>query len=107
MWTLFDMLSRIRNAILNKSSKVYIPQTRMTISIANVLFEEGYISSIIKGFVFDSKKYFCIRLKYTSYNNYSYITYLSRTSTSGLRFYSRWKKLPKILGGMGITIFML
>ena len=79
----------------------------MTLSIAKVLYEEGYISSITKGFVFDSTKYFSIILKYTSINRYSYITYLSRVSSPGLRFYSRWKRIPKVLGGMGITVFFV
>lgn len=100
------MLTRIRNATLKKSTNVYIVQTRMTLSIANVLYEEGYISSVAKGFVFNSTKYFCIYLKYSSINRYPYITSLTRISSPGIRFYSRWKKVPKVLGGMGVTIFI-
>lgn len=99
------MLTRIRNGILKKSTSVYIIHTRMTFSIANVLYEEGYIGSITKGFVFNSTKYFCIHLRYTLIHKYSYITSLSRISSPGLRFYSRWKKIPKVLGGMGVTVF--
>ncbi|HEY7341484.1 MAG TPA: 30S ribosomal protein S8, partial [Ktedonobacterales bacterium] len=38
-----DMLTRIRNAIMARHTRVLIPASKMKLSIARILKEEGYI----------------------------------------------------------------
>jgi small subunit ribosomal protein S8 len=45
-----DMLTRIRNAIAAKHSRVDIPASKLKLEIARILKEEGYVNNfVIKG----------------------------------------------------------
>lgn len=101
--TISDALTRIRNAILAKHEIVKIPATKLTHYIINVLKEEGFIENFEE--VHDElKSFLLITLKYKGVNKNSIITKLIRISKPGLRIYARSKKLPKVLGGIGIAI---
>nr|YP_009540995.1 ribosomal protein S8 [Discoplastis spathirhyncha]AYQ93491.1 ribosomal protein S8 [Discoplastis spathirhyncha] len=97
-----DILTRIRNAIMVKSYKVLIPQTALTISIAQILKNEGFIEGF--SLSVDDKKEFLIYLKYKGIKQKSYITCLKRVSKPGLRVYVNKNNIPRVLGGMGIAI---
>ena len=99
-----DMLTRIRNANTAKHDSVDVPSSRMKLSIAKILLDEGYIRSydIIK----DSKGFdiIHIELKYGKDKNEKIITGLKRISKPGLRVYAGADELPRVLGGLGIAI---
>ena len=98
-----DMLTRIRNANIAKHDTVDIPASRMKISIAEILLNEGYISSydVVEK---DTFKTIHIGLKYANNKNERIISGLKRVSKPGLRVYAGREELPKVLGGLGIAI---
>jgi small subunit ribosomal protein S8 len=97
-----DMLTRIRNAIAAKHSRVDIPGSKLKTEIARILKEEGYINNYVtKG---EGVKYVIrIFLRYDA-KGVSSITHLSRVSTPGRRVYIGATQVPKVLGGYGINI---
>ena len=101
--TISDMLTRIRNATMVKHQIVQIPSTRMSLAIAQILKEEGFIQDFEK-YSEDNKNYLLISLKYTGKSRQSVICKIKRVSKPGLRIYSNYKKLPKVLDNLGIAI---
>jgi small subunit ribosomal protein S8 len=101
--TIADMLTRIRNANLAKHQIVQIPNTKITKNIAQVLVNEGLISSFeeLKN---GSNSSLLLSLKYTGTDRKPCIEKIQRISKPGLRVYSNAKKMPKILGGFGTAI---
>jgi small subunit ribosomal protein S8 len=101
--TISDMLTRIRNATLAKHQTTSIPATRMTLSIARVMKQEGFIVDFEEtGENID--RALVVALKYEGKNRQSIIKRLKRVSKPGLRVYSNSKELPRVLGGIGIAI---
>jgi small subunit ribosomal protein S8 len=98
-----DMLTRVRNANTAKHDTVDIPASKMKVSIANILVNEGYIAKydIVKDGNFDVIR---ATLKYGADKNEKIITGLKRISKPGLRIYVGKEELPKVLGGLGIAI---
>ncbi len=97
-----DMLTRIRNALINRYGSVEIPASRIKTEIARVLKEEGYIGeySLIEDGV---KKTIKIELKYTPEKE-PIITEIRRISKPGCRVYVNKKEIPRVKGGLGISI---
>lgn len=95
-----DMLTYIRNAHLAKHREVNMPSSKIKVKIAGVLREEGYIEDF--GVSEDIKPRLNIKLKY--YQGAPVITELHRTSRPGLRVYKSAKELPRVRGGLGISI---
>jgi small subunit ribosomal protein S8 len=98
-----DMLTRIRNAMLAKHKMVNIEATRMTISMAKVMCDEGFIDNMEKISI-DNRPYLVLTLKYEGNGKHSFITCLKRISKPGRRVYVNARNLPRILGGLGIAI---
>lgn len=97
-----DMLTRIRNAIAAKHSRVDVPSSNLKVEIARILKEEGYINNYVtKGD--GAKKLIRIFLRYDA-KGVSSITHLSRVSKPGRRVYMGANQIPKVLGGYGINI---
>ena len=94
--TISDMLTRIRNANMVKHQIVQINATRMSLSIAKILKEEGYIEDF-ENYSEDKKNYLLISLKYIGKSRKPVICKLERVSKPGLRVYSKSQNLPKIL----------
>lgn len=96
-----DMLTRIRNAQQANKTDVTMPSSKLKISIANVLEEEGYIqgSSVTDN---DGKPTLTLQLKY--FEGRPVIADISRVSRPGLRVYRSAKTLPKVIGGLGVAI---
>ena len=101
--TISDMLTRIRNANLVKHQIVQIPATKMSLAIAQILKEEGFIEDF-ENYLENDKKYLLMSLKYTGSNRKPVICKIERISKPGLRVYSNSKELPKILDNLGIAI---
>ena len=98
-----DMLTRIRNANTAKHDTVDVPASKMKIAIADILFNEGYITKydIVEDGSFKTIR---ITLKYGVDKNEKVISGLKRISKPGLRVYASKENLPKVLGGLGIAI---
>ena len=98
-----DMLTRIRNANTAKHDTVDIPASRMKISIAQILLDEGYINKF--ELIDDGNfKSIHITLKYGANKNEKIISGIKRISKPGLRVYAGKDELPRVLGGLGIAI---
>lgn len=97
-----DMLTRLRNAITAKHESVLVPASKEKETIANILLNEGYITSVEK-VTEKSVRNLKIGIKYDANGN-SVIYGLKRISKPGLRIYATVDKLPKVIGGMGISI---
>lgn len=102
-----DMLTRIRNSVINGQTMVAMPNSKIKAEIARILKEEGFIDSFE---VVNSEKAFertlRIRLKYVGERRKrrSVITDLERVSRPGRRIYTRKQDIPWILSGLGVAI---
>ena len=97
-----DMLTRIRNANSARHTSVDVPASNMKRAIADILFDEGYISSVEK--IEDGKQGILrITLKYDE-NGKRVISGLKRISKPGLRIYVAKDELPQVLNGLGIAL---
>nr|YP_009689800.1 ribosomal protein S8 [Allium ampeloprasum]QEF30062.1 ribosomal protein S8 [Allium ampeloprasum]UVF30811.1 ribosomal protein S8 [Allium ampeloprasum]WOK03543.1 ribosomal protein S8 [Allium ampeloprasum] len=98
-----DIITSIRNANMNKNGTVRIVSTNITENIVKILLREGFIENVRKHQ--ESNKNFLVStLRHKRTRKGIYKTILKRISRPGLRIYSNYKKIPKILGGMGIVI---
>ncbi len=97
-----DMLTRIRNANIVSHKEVEMPSSTLKVELAKLLKEEGYINSyeVTENGCFKTLK---VELKYDEKSK-PVISNLKRISKPGLRNYCKAKKLPQVLGGMGIAI---
>ncbi len=98
--TLADMFTRIRNAQGAGKASVDVPSSKMKVSVAEVLKNEGYIADYaVDG---DVKPTLSIDLKY--YEGKPVIETIKRVSRPGLRQYKGTTELPKVEAGLGIAI---
>ena len=97
-----DMLTRIRNAIMARHDSVPIPTSRMKLSIARILKEEGFINDYE---VLSGKPHRVIKIHLKYYDNSEpAISGLERVSKPGLRVYVQKKEIPRVHGGLGVAI---
>jgi small subunit ribosomal protein S8 len=97
-----DMLTRIRNASMASYDKAEIPCSKMKINIAEILKIEGYIRNYKT--IKDTKQgILVIYLKYNE-DKSPVIKGLKKISKPSCRIYSRCKKIPRVLDGLGINI---
>ncbi|PIU64659.1 MAG: 30S ribosomal protein S8 [Armatimonadetes bacterium CG07_land_8_20_14_0_80_40_9] len=97
-----DMLTRIRNANMARHEQVNIPASKLKLKIAKILKEERFI----KGYdLIKDNKQGIIKL-YLGYGpgKERIMTGLKRVSKPGLRIYSKAGEIPKIRGGLGVSI---
>jgi len=95
-----DMLTRIRNANRAMLPQVLVPHSKLKESVAGILKSEGYVADV----AVDNQPFKTIKitLKYTGRK--PVIEGLQRVSRPGLRRYSGATEVPRVLGGMGISI---
>jgi small subunit ribosomal protein S8 len=96
-----DMLTRIRNAQAVGKTAVGIPCSKLKVSIAQVLKEEGYIEDFAVQDK-EGKQELEINLKY--YAGQPVIERIERVSRPGLRIYRGRDDLPKVMNGLGVAI---
>lgn len=101
--TISDMLTRIRNANMVKHQIVQILSTKMSLAIAKILKEEGFIEDF-ESYSENNKNYLLISLKYSGKSRESVISKIERVSKPGLRVYKNAKQLPRVLDNLGIAI---
>jgi len=97
---LSDMITRIRNANLREKVSVAMPSSKVKVSVAKVLKDEGYILNY--KVTEDKKPMLEIDLKY--YDGKPVIEEITRSSKPSLRVYSSSKDLPKVKSGLGVAI---
>nr|QJU04272.1 ribosomal protein S8 [Pothos scandens] len=101
--TIAEIITSIRNADMNKKGTVRIASTNVTENIVKILLREGFIENVRKHR--ESKKNFLVStLQHKRTRKKIYKTILKRISRPGLRIYSNYQRIPRILGGMGIAI---
>ena len=96
-----DFLTRLRNAGSAKKGEVTAPYSKIKAEIARILKQEGYITNYE---VDTTGKFPQIKVTTKSHNRTSAITGLKRVSKPGLRKYVGATEIPRVLGGMGISI---
>jgi small subunit ribosomal protein S8 len=96
-----DMLTRIRNGQAARKKFIKQPSSKLKVSIARVLKEEGYITDYSTETIGNHTE-MTIELKY--YKGAPVIESIKRISRPGLRIYKSKDELPKVLGGLGIAI---
>ena len=99
-----DYLTRLRNAIKANHRVVEVPASNLKKEITNILFEQGYILNykFIDGE--NNQGLIKIALKYDPADRVSAIKGLKRVSRPGLRQYTGYKDMPRVLNGLGIAI---
>lgn len=97
-----DMLTRIRNAQAVGKKEVAMPSSKLKLSIAEVLKNEGYIINYRREENSLTKPRLIITLKY--HKGESVISTVKRVSGPSLRVYKGKDKLPKVNNGLGIVI---
>jgi small subunit ribosomal protein S8 len=96
-----DFLTRLRNSATALQSETVAPYSKIKAEIARILQQEGYITSYE---VETTGTFPQIRVKNKIVNRTPAITGLKRVSTPGLRRYVGANDIPRVLGGLGISI---
>ena len=99
--TIADFLTRVRNASSARKPNVTTPGSKLLVRVAEILKEEGFIENF-KPVEDGCKKSIRIHLKYL--NKKPVIQSLVRMSTPGLRRYVGHQEIPRVLGGLGVSI---
>ena len=98
-----DYLTRLRNAIQAKHRVVEVPASNLKKEITKILFDKGYILNY--KFVEDGPQgSIKIALKYNPQTKVNAIKSLTRVSTPGMRKYTGYKDMPRVINGLGIAI---
>lgn len=97
---LSDMLTRIRNAHHRSKPEVSMPSSKLKVSVAKVLLEEGYIAGY--NISEEVKPSLTVELKY--FEGKPVIEELTRISKPSLRTYMGSDDLPKVRSGLGVAI---
>src|SRR4030067_3306292 len=97
-----DMLTRIRNALMVRHDSVQVPASKIKLSIAKILKEEGFFSDYegVKG---KPHRMIKVQLRYLE-NNKPAISGLKRMSKPGLRMFVHKREIPRVYGGLGVAI---
>ena len=98
-----DYLTRLRNAIQAKHRVVEVPASNLKKDITKILFDQGYILN----YKFEedgAQGTIKIALKYNPTTKQNAIKCLKRVSTPGLRKYTGYKDMPRVINGLGVAI---
>jgi small subunit ribosomal protein S8 len=104
-----DMLTRIRNAVGSRHTRVDLPASRLKLEIARILQDEGYIAAFK---IVDEaaeragkspRQLIRLQLKYGP-GGERVISGLERVSRPGRRVYAGRDGVPSVLGGLGVNI---
>ena len=96
-----DMLTRIRNAQSAEKAVVSMPSSKIKVSIAKVLKDEGYVEDFAVRDI-EGKPTLEIGLKY--YAGRPVIERIDRVSKPGLRIYKGVDAIPRVMNGLGVAI---
>lgn len=96
-----DMLTRIRNGIMARHTRVMMPSSKMKVAIARILKEEGYIRDFE---VIQDSPQGTLRITLRYVDRRPVLQQLKRISKPGLRVYTRRDSIPRVRGGLGTAI---
>jgi small subunit ribosomal protein S8 len=96
-----DMLTRIRNAQMVGQLDVGMPHSRLKVSIAQVLKDEGYVEDFA---VRENGGHKELRIGLKYYAGRPVIERIERISKPGLRVYKGRDDLPRVMNGLGVAI---
>lgn len=102
-----DMLTRIRNAVMAGHTLVALPSSKVKVSIAKILKEEGFIENFeVADGEQESFKVLRIKIKYVGERRERrpVISGLERVSKPGRRIYTKKQDIPWVLSGIGVAI---
>lgn len=98
-----DYLTRLRNAIQAKHRVVEVPASNLKKDITKILFDKGYILNY--KFEEDGPQgTIKVALKYHPQTKVNAIKCLTRVSKPGMRKYTGYKTMPRVINGLGIAI---
>ena len=98
-----DYLTRLRNAIQAKHRVVEVPASNLKKDITKILFDQGYILN----YKFEeegAQGTIKIALKYNPQTKVNAIKALTRVSKPGMRKYTGYREMPRVINGLGIAI---
>src|ERR1700693_3131181 len=104
-----DMLTRLRNAVSAKHTRVDMPASRLKADIARILLDEGYIQGFKLlddangGKPFAPCRTLRVFLRYGPHGE-RLITGIERISRPGRRVYFGRDDVPEVLAGLGTSI---
>jgi len=98
-----DMFARIRNAVRVNAPSVEMPASKQKVALAELLRNEGFISSFETKALGSPQQKMRIVLKYGPKGE-QVIQGIKRISRPGLKIYRAAKKTPRVYGGLGIAI---
>jgi small subunit ribosomal protein S8 len=101
---LADFLTTIRNAARASKSEVRVPWSRMRSDVAHILKNEGYVLEVEKVSDKAAPGKPELRLKLRGSGKSRSITQITRISKPGRRQYVGSREIPRVLGGMGISV---
>ena len=96
-----DLLARVRNAATAQKPEMFVPYSKIKAEIVRILKDEGYITDYS---VDTTAAHPRIKITNKVANRASAITGLKRVSRPGLRRYVGAQEIPRVLGGMGVSI---
>jgi len=96
-----DMLARLHNAALARHERTEMPSSKMRLSIAKLLKEEGYVDDFRE--TEGPKKLLTIVMRYGR-DRQAAIDGLRRVSRPGRRVYVRHDQIPRVRNGYGIAV---
>lgn len=95
------MITRMNNALMARHAKVLVPYSKLKKNIADILVAEGYIESVT---VKEMQPFAQLELTLKYVGKLPAVSGVKRVSKPGRRLYASASKIPKTLGGYGITI---
>ena len=102
-----DMLTRIRNAVTSRHTRVDLPASKLKVEIARILQDEGYIAGFklveANGSGQTAQQAVRLFLKYGP-GGERVISGIERVSRPGRRVYVSRDDVPSVLGGLGVSI---
>nr|YP_010215186.1 ribosomal protein S8 [Aucuba japonica]QSJ55342.1 ribosomal protein S8 [Aucuba japonica var. variegata]UBQ34643.1 ribosomal protein S8 [Aucuba japonica]WJH15316.1 ribosomal protein S8 [Aucuba japonica var. variegata] len=103
--TIAEIITSIRNADMDRKRVVRIASTNITENIVKILLREGFIENVRKHRE-NNKDFLVLTLRHRRNKKGPYINFLNlkRISRPGLRIYSNYQRISRILGGIGIVI---
>jgi small subunit ribosomal protein S8 len=98
-----DMFTRLRNAARTQAPAVEMPASKQKVALAELLRNEGFISSFETKALGTPEQKMRVVLKYGQKGE-QVIQGIQRVSRPGLKVYRPAKKVPRVMGGLGIAI---
>jgi small subunit ribosomal protein S8 len=98
-----DLLTRIRNAVSARKDKVDVPHSRLKEGVVDVLIREGFLKEKQVLELDKTKRVIRVRLRYGP-DGERVISDIRRVSKPGCRVYRGSGEMPKVQGGLGISV---